>query len=149
MILFIIFFSLLFIFFNKKDRELKYDKEFIIDFILTGVIYISLIELLVEKGLIKESFVSGRGNPIGILLYFITYIPVYIGIQVIKKIKKCRKKKNKKSTQRHIVREYREKIPKLENVIVLEILDYQKAQFINGGTIKGIFRLLTNYLTCI
>ena len=115
MIFYIIFFSLFFIVSNsilsKKDKEFKFYKGYIIEFILTGSIYISLIELLVGKGLIKESLVSGRGNPIGVVLYLIVCIPVHIGILVVEKINNCRKKKIKKSTKEHIVREYREKNP--------------------------------------
>ena len=115
MIFYIIFFSLFFIVSNnilsKKDKEFKFSKVYIIEFILTGSIYISLIGLLVEKGLIKESLVSGRGNPIGLLLYSIVFIPIQIGISVVKKMNKRRKKKIKKSTKEHIVKEYREKNP--------------------------------------
>ena len=115
MIFYIIFFSLFFIVSNnilsKKDKEFKFSKGYIIEFILTGSIYISLIGLLVEKGLIKESLVSGRGNPIGLLLYSIVFIPIHIGISVVKKMNKSRKKKIKKSTNEHIVKEYREKNP--------------------------------------
>ncbi|CEP45624.1 Uncharacterised protein [[Clostridium] sordellii] len=115
MIFYIIFFSLFFIVSNnilsKKDKEFKFSKGYIIEFILTGSIYISLIGLLVEKGLIEESLVSGRGNPIGLLLYSIVFIPIHIGISVVKKMNKRRKKKIKKSTKEHIVKEYREKNP--------------------------------------
>ena len=115
MIFFIIFFSLFFVVSNnilsKKDKDFKFSKEDIIEFMLTGSIYFSLIGLLVEKGLIKESLVSGRGNPIGLLLYAIVFIPIHIGISVVKKMNKSRKKKIKKSTKEHIVKEYREKNP--------------------------------------
>ena len=134
----IIFYSLVFIIIKiiseKKDKDLKISIENIIVFILTCSICASLIDWLIEKGLIEKNLISGRGNPIGILLSGFILLPVSIGVSAVKKrflkLKKSKslrfkdliinpygqnfkikEEKSKKITKEHIVKEYRKNNP--------------------------------------
>ena len=135
----IIFYSLFFIvikiFSEKKDKNFKISIEDLIVFILACSIYAVLTDWLIENGIIEKELISGRRNPIGILLGVVILLPVHIVISIIKKrilkLKKFKKKyrtkkfiinkhdqnlkikkeKSKRVTKEHIVKEYRKNNP--------------------------------------